>query len=220
MSNDATITPTTPVEAPDARGTLVFDAAERLFLLTLFGWLLVRLVKSYLAVGGIGNLIVLVSEGLLVLFILFRRRTTEISKRPSEWLLALGATSLPLLVTAGGSKVWLPVAAAATIMLMGILIQLHAKLTLARSFGMVPAHRGLKTSGPYRFVRHPMYAGYLLTHVGFFAWNPTWWNFTAYALCYALQIPRLLAEERFLSRDPAYREYQARVSYHIIPGLF
>ena len=103
---------------------------------------------------------------------------------------------------------------------MGLIVQVHAKLILGRSFGCVPAHRGLQLSGPYRFVRHPMYAGYLLSHIAFLLVNPTLRNVAAYAFCYALQIPRLLAEERFLAIDPKYREYQANVTSRLIPGIF
>jgi protein-S-isoprenylcysteine O-methyltransferase Ste14 len=65
-----------------------------------------------------------------------------------------------------------------------------------------------------------MYAGYLLTHVGFLLLNPTFWNLGIYGLCYGLQVPRLLAEERLLSRDPQYRAYRAAVPYRLIPGVF
>jgi protein-S-isoprenylcysteine O-methyltransferase Ste14 len=84
----------------------------------------------------------------------------------------------------------------------------------------VPAHRGLKVAGPYRFVRHPMYAGYLLSHAAFLLMNPTVGNVAVYAVCYALQIPRIFAEERLLSRDPEYREYRRTVRYRLIPWLF
>ncbi len=220
MSEEITITAKVPVAAGGTRRALLIDAAERLLVLSLFTWQVIRMVAGYMSAGGIGNLIMIVSEGLSAFLILIRRPTSEISKRPSEWLLALGATCAPFLVAAAGSKVWMPTGVAATLMVMGILIQFHAKLTLARSFGVVPAHRGLKSSGPYRFVRHPMYAGYLFTHVAFLAWSPNWHNLAVYSLVYALQIPRLLAEERFLSQDSAYREYQTQVPFRIIPGLF
>jgi protein-S-isoprenylcysteine O-methyltransferase Ste14 len=106
------------------------------------------------------------------------------------------------------------------LLITGMVIQVHAKLTLGRSFGCVPAHRGLQLSGPYRFVRHPMYAGYLVSHAAFLLMNPSLRNTAVYGGCYALQIPRILSEERLLARDPAYREYQRAVPYRLIPGVF
>ena len=114
----------------------------------------------------------------------------------------------------------LPAAVGACMMLVGIVVQVAAKLTLGRSFGWAPAHRGLKLSGPYRVVRHPMYAGYLLCHAAFLLMNCTMWNFVSYAACYAAQVPRLLAEERLLRRDERYQTYMTRVRFRLLPGVF
>lgn len=48
----------------------------------------------------------------------------------------------------------------------GIGLQLFAKVFLGLSFGVVAANRGVKIGGPYSFIRHPMYAGYTLSHIG------------------------------------------------------
>jgi protein-S-isoprenylcysteine O-methyltransferase Ste14 len=204
------------------RGTTprVVDGAERLLLLALYGWMVARLVIGSGQDGRLASLLILPSEGLVVLFMLLRRRADEISRHPGEWLLAVAATCAPMLVTTGVGNPLVPPAAGATVLLMGLLVQMHAKVTLGRSFGCIPANRGLKLAGPYRFVRHPMYAGYLLSHLGFLAMNPTPRNLTLYAACYALQVPRLLAEERLLARDARYRDYQATVRYRLIPGVF
>lgn len=198
----------------------VLDGAERLLVLALYGWLVARLVIGYGHDGRLANLLLLPSEGLVVVFMLLRRRASEISRHPGEWLLAIAATCIPMLVTPGVGNSPIPPAVGATVLLMGLLVQVHAKVTLGRSIGCIPANRGLKLAGPYRFVRHPMYAGYLLSHMAFLAMNPTPWNLALYAACYGLQVPRLLAEERLLGRDARYREYQADVRHRIIPGIF
>jgi protein-S-isoprenylcysteine O-methyltransferase Ste14 len=49
-------------------------------------------------------------------------------------------------------------------------------MVLGRSFGLLPAQRGLVVVGPYRFVRHPIYFGYLIGHIGFLLVNFSWRN--------------------------------------------
>jgi protein-S-isoprenylcysteine O-methyltransferase Ste14 len=196
------------------------DWVEKVFVLVLYAWLVSRIFINYFNNGGLTNLLLLPSEGVVVLFLLMRRRTNSISRSPTEWIVAMAATCVPLFVAPGVGHALIPTSIAATVLLIGIFLQVHAKITLGRSFGCVPANRGLKLAGPYRFVRHPMYAGYLLSHLAFFAVNPTLWNLAIYSISYLLQIPRLLAEERLLSKDPSYSEYKSIVRYRLIPLLF
>ena len=65
-----------------------------------------------------------------------------------------------------------------------------------------------------------MYAGYVVTHVGFLLLHPTAWNAAVYAVSLSLQVVRILAEERLLSQDPAYRDFSASVRYRLAPGVF
>ena len=46
---------------------------------------------------------------------------------------------------------------------IGLAVVIVGKMTLGRSFGVVPANRGVVVGGPYRLVRHPIYTGYLIT---------------------------------------------------------
>ncbi len=200
--------------------THLLDWTERLVVLALYSWLVVRLLVGFWTDGRLANLLLLPSEGLVVVFMLLRRRPIQMSQHPREWLLALSATCLPMLVSPGTDCAVVPPVVGATVLLMGMVVQLHAKLTLGRSIGCVPAHRGLQLTGPYRFVRHPMYAGYLLSHLAFVLLHLTLWNLCVYVVCYGLQVPRLLAEERLLGRDPRYRAYQAVVRSRLLPGVF
>jgi protein-S-isoprenylcysteine O-methyltransferase Ste14 len=69
-------------------------------------------------------------------------------------------------------------------------------------------------------VRHPIYLGYFITHVAFVAANPTFWNFAILCVADLAQLARAVCEERTLAQDTEYRDYQARVRWRVIPGLF
>ena len=84
----------------------------------------------------------------------------------------------------------------------------------------MPANRGVVSSGLYRLVRHPIYLGYLITHVGFLAANPTFWNFLVFVGADVALMVRAVCEERMLARDPAYRDYQETVHWRVVPGVF
>lgn len=198
----------------------VADAAERLLVLSIFSCLAWRLVIPLVQESAIVSLLLLTSEGLVVALLISRRPATRISTNWREWAVSLSATLAPMLVSPNDRPGLLPPVVGASILVMGMVIQVHAKLALGRSFGCVPAHRGLKFSGPYRVVRHPMYAGYLLSHAAFLLMNLTFGNMVVYGATYALQIPRILGEERLLSADPKYREYRRRVRSRLIPGIF
>jgi protein-S-isoprenylcysteine O-methyltransferase Ste14 len=203
--------------ARTARG---LDFVEMMIVLGFYLGLVLRLLLWQGEHFNLANLLLLPSEGLVVVFLLLRRRTEQISLRWQDWALAMSATVAPLLVQPGVESPLVSPYWGAALLLMGLIIQVHAKLSLGRSFGCVPANRGLKFSGPYGFVRHPMYMGYLLAHLAFLLMNPTLWNCSIYIACYALQIPRLLNEERLLEHDQKYREYQRTVKYRLIPGLY
>lgn len=196
------------------------DWSERLVVLAFYLWLVARLLGNYWSDGGLANLLMLPSEGLVVLFLLSRRHARTISTHPGEWLLALVGTCSPMLILAQPAQALVSPLVGGTLILVGMVVQVLAKIALGRSLGCVPAHRGLKLHGPYRFVRHPMYAGYALSHIGFLLMNATLWNLVLYAGCESIQILRLLAEERLLSDDSRYRAYRAAVRHRLVPGLF
>jgi protein-S-isoprenylcysteine O-methyltransferase Ste14 len=202
------------------RRALTLDVLERAFVTCLYGALVYRIVVSLrLHPDAVGNLLELPSEGMVLAFVLFRRTTENVSRRWVDWALAIAATCAPMLVRPDPHPLGPPVLGG-VLLVLGLLVQVHAKVVLGRSFGCVPANRGLKRAGPYRFVRHPMYAGYMLSHLGFTLLNPSLWNVAMYLVCDVIQIPRLLAEERLLGEDPGYARYQAEVRFRLVPGLF
>jgi protein-S-isoprenylcysteine O-methyltransferase Ste14 len=99
-------------------------------------------------------------------------------------------------------------------------LAIAAKLALGRSFGIVPANRGVVATGPYGLVRHPIYTGYLITHLAFLIAHPTTWNVAVVVVADAALVARGLIEERMLARDEQYRAYCSRVGWHLVPGVF
>jgi protein-S-isoprenylcysteine O-methyltransferase Ste14 len=216
---------------------IALDLAERAGVLVLFAVfvhrMLPRLVNLVLieiahpevilpaASINAQALLLVIAEGLGVLLILIRRRSASLSSQPFDWALSFSAVSAPLLLTTpAAANPYVPEVLPIALMLAGLLIQISGKAALWRSFGLVPANRGVKTHGLYRFVRHPIYAGYTLTHVGFLIGFPSLPNSLLYAAVLAIEIARLTREEGVLRRDPAYQAYAARVRYRLLPGVF
>ena len=99
-------------------------------------------------------------------------------------------------------------------------LSLVTLLTLGRLFGVRPAVRGLATSGPYRFVRHPMYLSYILADIGY---NLQEWNFVTLLLVlvgWASLVYRIHAEEQLLSQHAEWPAYVVLVRYRLFPGLW
>ena len=204
----------------------ILDAVERIAIVILFTSFLNALVTSMITsfqagqAVVIGDIMLLITETMMVVLVLFRRGAKNLSLRPMDWGLAFSATCMSLLARpfAGQPHAW--DAIAALLMIVGLSTQLYSKLTLGRRFGLVAANRGICISGPYRFVRHPIYLGYVMLHTGFFLLNPTAWNLCVFAILYTIKIPRILAEESLLGQDPDYRSYMQKVRSRLIPGLF
>jgi protein-S-isoprenylcysteine O-methyltransferase Ste14 len=95
--------------------------------------------------------------------------------------------------------------------------------TFAAAVVRVQAERGhhVISSGPYAFVRHPMYSGAALFMVGISLLLGSWWG-TAISPIFAILFGvRSRIEERTLTRGlPGYADYAARVRYRLVPGLW
>ena len=205
------------LKAPSGSVTRMIDWVEKTVILVLFMGLFAR-IGATLGQHPF-NVLLLVSDGIVVVMMILRRRTEAVSQLPIDWLLALAATAAPLMAMGGGHALVSDLVGY-SLMAAGLFISLYAKVALWRSFGLVAANRGVKSSGPYRLVRHPMYLGYTITQVGFVLLNPVWTNFALYGSAFLLQILRLRAEEDLLSQDPAYAAYMKLTRFRLVPGVF
>jgi len=160
-----------------------------------------------------------VQETIIVVLFLARRPSRMTSTRTLDWAVGVAGTYLPLLLRPRGAPGSLaPVGQ--IIQLVGVSAATVALLFLGRSFGIVPANRGVKTVGAYRAVRHPIYGGYLLTYVGYVLSYPTPVSALIVVTTLVLQVTRAGMEERLLAEDPLYREYLRRTPWRFIPYVY
>jgi protein-S-isoprenylcysteine O-methyltransferase Ste14 len=77
------------------------------------------------------------------------------------------------------------------------------------------------TGGPYRIVRHPMYAIALLYFLGAPLLLGSWWGLLPVPLFMAGLGARAIGEERLLRQKlQGYDDYARRVRYRLIPGVW
>lgn len=195
------------------------ELASKIVIVTLFSSMAMRLAADAARTGHVTGMLLVASEGLVVALTLVRRSAGTVDRSWRARLLTMCATFGPPLVRpveVAGAPQSLTVAVTA----VGLMIVVVGKISLGRSFGLTPANRGVVSTGLYRFVRHPIYLGYLITHVGFVVANPANWNLLVLAMADVALLFRARLEERTLSADEAYRDYMSRVRWRIVPGAF
>ena len=104
-----------------------------------------------------------------------------------------------------------------------VALMIWARVTFGRrSFHPAanPTAGGLVTTGPYRFIRHPIYTAVCLLVSAGAAAHLSWNTCLLCALVWAGAIARMFCEERLLARRyPEYRQYAASTS-RMIPFVF
>ena len=76
-------------------------------------------------------------------------------------------------------------------------------------------------TGPYRFVRHPGYAGNILPLLGIVLAFGSVWTLIPAAVALIIAVIRTELEDQTLQEElPGYREYARRVRYRLIPGIY
>lgn len=195
------------------------DLISKVFILTLFSLMASAIAHDVADTGHVTGLLLLVSEALVVALTLVRRTAVLVDRSWKARLLTMCATFGPPLVRPGGLAV-APEMVTVLISVIGLMFVVLGKLSLGRSFGLAPANRGIVCRGLYRVVRHPIYLGYLITHIGFVLANPAPWNLTVLVIADVALLFRAVCEEQTLAQDPEYRVYMDRVRWRIVPGVF
>jgi protein-S-isoprenylcysteine O-methyltransferase Ste14 len=137
------------------------------------------------------------------------------------WLVAIGldrreqASNIPLLLQALGLAMYL--------LSTAFIMWVFRENSFAAPVVKVQAarHHHVISSGPYAFVRHPMYSGIMLFFFGVPLLLGSWWGVVIAPVFAVLFGIRARIEERALIEGlPGYADYAERVRYRLVPGLW
>jgi protein-S-isoprenylcysteine O-methyltransferase Ste14 len=149
-----------------------------------------------------------------------------------KFIVAFGFAALGWLVAIGldqrihGTRVSFALQALGLTLLalsFGIIVWVMRENSFAAPVVKLQPDRGQRvvSTGPYAFVRHPMYSGTLLFFIGTPLLLGSWWGLALAPLFAVLFAIRSGIEERTLMAGlPGYGDYAACVRYRLVPGLW
>lgn len=105
-------------------------------------------------------------------FFFFERRPAQTRSTTLPSVLAYVSSAMPLLYLGPSIANKSLFLASDLLAILGFLIVVLATIELGTSIGISPANRGLVRTGIYRFIKHPMYVGYVISEIGIALLNP------------------------------------------------
>jgi protein-S-isoprenylcysteine O-methyltransferase Ste14 len=91
---------------------------------------------------------------------------------------------------------------------------------LGRNVSVLAQARNIADRGPYRWVRHPLYLGEIVSSLGVAIAANSYAAIALWLVLCGLQVYRAMREEQVLLRAlPAYRSYRGRTAV-LLPGVF
>jgi len=181
---------------------------------------------------SVKDVLILAFELFVGLTLLFNRAPVRQPEKPRDVLVPLLGTffiyayafanSAPAPLRANLMPVALRDSAAVAALLVSVVgyaVALWSVVSLGRSFALLVSVRTVVRHGPYRYVRHPMYLGYLFLFAGILigALSPV--VIVVTALCVSVTVYRAWLEEDALGRHSRrYREHAKRTGF-LLPRL-
>lgn len=147
--------------------------------------------------SGLIFFVLLVVRDLVASWFLITRKSSK-EKNSSRLIEALAyiSSSCPFIYFNSGHSLPKAELVSSVLAIIGFAISTLALLDLGGSFGVSPANRGVVRTGLYRYIRHPMYSGYVISELGFFFLNPL--NIFVWIFSTGLYVARAKQENRIL----------------------
>ena len=202
------------------RLSALFHWPINIFMALLWTRFLTNAIGQWVYTGGFLNLGLIFHNTILLALFIMRRRSKETSLRVLDWIVPILTVGCAMMLKpdpfyfSGLKQISIAIQA------VGVGAMIFSVISLGKSFGIVPANREIKYSGAYRIIRHPLYASEIMFHIGFLMGNYSVRNLFLVVFMFSGQIWRALSEEKLLSHDPVYQNYQTMVRFRFMPGVF
>ena len=174
--------------------------------------------ESFLEHPRLSVLLIIITETIVAVLLLVRRDPDETRHTWQTWITTTGGTLAPFLLRP--TDVSEDLLLGQILQVAGALLQLGALASLNRSLGLLPAHRGIKSGGLYRFVRHPLYTAYTITLAGYLVSNLSIYNTIIVIAGTAFMVMRIRCEEDLLRQYPVYASYAEKTRWRLIPSVW
>ena len=155
----------------------------------------------------------LLAHSLLAVILLVLHRKSTQDSTPIQQFIAWCSALLPLIIQVG---LEVPVIVR-LLSLGGVFFSIWGLTCLGKAFDIAPADRGLVIRGPYRLLRHPVYAGEFFSALMMALTDLSLWNGIAISLLMITLILRIQWEEKIIH---GYADYARQVPNRLVPGIW
>lgn len=193
-------------------------AFTNMLLATFFVFFAIANAKSFIVEPRLSVFLIVVTETIVAVFLVVRRDPDETLHSWQAWLTTTCGTLAPFLLRPVESSA--DILAGNALQIVGFALQISALIALNRCLGLLPAHRGVKSNGLYRLVRHPLYMAYVITYIGYYLNNPSIGNLGIVISGTGFLVMRIRYEEGLLINYPKYAEYAVKTRWRLFPAVW
>jgi protein-S-isoprenylcysteine O-methyltransferase Ste14 len=188
---------------------------------TFFSWFIYEIILCLATETYVTLLVALLFRNTSITLVFLLRRPSRLTSRNvGDWIAAIGGTFITYLYTSQAKPISpLIVPTAYIVMIVTAFISTICIINLGRSFGIVPANRGVKTDMLYSIVRHPLYLLYTIYDLALISLAFSLHNCYICILHALFSYLRAKREENILIQDETYKEYVSKTRYMFLPGI-
>lgn len=202
----------------------VFAFFVTINLITFYNYIIDLYPINSTKIFRLTHLSLLLCFNVLIIFLYLLRSRAQLSSNSlAANTIAILGTFLPLFLSFLSRPESInptAVLAGDIFIIAGMAFSVYSVPHLGKNFSIIPQARNLVQSGPYKFVRHPLYLGELISSVGLVLAAVTF-SMILYFVCLVIcQVYRALQEEKILtSVFPEYHNYRSKTA-RFLPGIY